>query len=103
MTVTRTREHWISTLHTAGIPVGPINSIPEALSSAQTLARGLVTEIVHPETGTYKLLGSPLRWSDEAPPIRHQPPRLGEQTDEILGKLGLSPDDLARLRGDGVI
>jgi len=103
VTVTRTREHWISTLHTAGIPVGPINSIPEALSSAQTLARGLVTEMVHPETGTYKLLGSPLRWSDEAPPIRHQPPRLGEQTDEILGKLGLSPDDLARLRGDGVI
>lgn len=103
VTVTRTRDYWISTLHAAGIPVGPINSIPEALSSAQTTARGLVSEMVHPETGSYQLLGSPLRWSDEPAPIRHQPPRLGEQTDEILGELGLSADNLAALRSAGVI
>jgi itaconate CoA-transferase len=30
-------------------------------------------------------------------------PGLGEHTDAVLGELGLSPDDLARLRADGVI
>lgn len=102
-TIMHTRGHWISALHTAGIPVGPINSIPEALKSAQTVARGLVSEMVHPETGSYQLLGSPLRWSDEPAPIRHQPPRLGEQTDEVLVEFGLSPENLDELRSAGII
>ncbi len=103
ITATETRSHWIAQLHAAGIPVGPINSVAEALDSPQSRARGLVSEIEHPITGTYRLLGSPLRWSDEPAPIRRQPPRLGEQTDEILAWLGLSSDDIAELRESRVV
>jgi crotonobetainyl-CoA:carnitine CoA-transferase CaiB-like acyl-CoA transferase len=30
-------------------------------------------------------------------------PGLGEHTDAVLGELGLTPDELSRLRADGVI
>lgn len=98
------REHWVAALRAAGIPVGPINSVSEALSSGQSVARQLVTRITHPVTGTFPVVTSPLRWGPEPAPVRHAPPRLGEHTDEVLvDELGMSPDDVALLRAEGVL
>jgi crotonobetainyl-CoA:carnitine CoA-transferase CaiB-like acyl-CoA transferase len=43
-TARKTRAQLIAALEQAGVPAGPINTVPEALSDPQTVARGMVIE-----------------------------------------------------------
>jgi crotonobetainyl-CoA:carnitine CoA-transferase CaiB-like acyl-CoA transferase len=55
-------------------------------------------------TGPMTLVASPLRLSATPPEYRSAPPLLGEHTNEVLsGVLALPADEIARLRGAGVI
>jgi formyl-CoA transferase len=51
-----------------------------------------------------KVLGVPIKLSGTPGGVDHAPPRLGEHTAPVLEEvLGLSPDEIATLNGDGVI
>jgi crotonobetainyl-CoA:carnitine CoA-transferase CaiB-like acyl-CoA transferase len=100
---TRTRAAWISAFADAGIPAGPINSVAEALSSEQVLARHMVATVPHPEIDEVDLLGVPFRFAATPASIRRPPPLLGEHTNEVLAELGVTPAEIAGLRTDGVI
>jgi formyl-CoA transferase len=51
-----------------------------------------------------RLIGSPLKMSATPPSYDHPPPLLGQHTEALLGELlGLCGDDIAGLRGRGVI
>ena len=100
---TRTRAAWISAFADAGIPAGPINSVAEALSSEQVLARHMVATVRHPEIDEVDLLGVPFRFAATPASIRRPPPLLGEHTNEVLAELGMTPAEIAGLRTDGVI
>jgi crotonobetainyl-CoA:carnitine CoA-transferase CaiB-like acyl-CoA transferase len=76
-------EHWCSALGRAGIPVAPVNSLPEALESVVTLERGLLT--VADDDASIPLMRTPL--DDGSSPLR-RPPALGEHTDEVLAEFG---------------
>ena len=97
----RPRAHWIEKLDQVGIPVGPINSVAEALASPQTNARQMVVDL-QLETGlATRGLGLPIQFSDTPSSIRRPPPALGADTRELLLELGLSDaeiDDLERRR-----
>jgi crotonobetainyl-CoA:carnitine CoA-transferase CaiB-like acyl-CoA transferase len=99
----RDRVDWMGLLDKAGIPAGPINSVAEALSSPQALARDMIAEIHHPVVGLIRTLGLPIRFSATPASIRLAPPLLGADTDSVLAELGLNPDEIETLRGEGVI
>jgi crotonobetainyl-CoA:carnitine CoA-transferase CaiB-like acyl-CoA transferase len=61
----------------------------------------LTTE--HPTAGTLRMPGSPLKLSRHSTSVRRPPPLLGEHTDEVLGELGYSADDIGALHRDGVV
>jgi crotonobetainyl-CoA:carnitine CoA-transferase CaiB-like acyl-CoA transferase len=99
----RDRADWMQLLDGAGIPSGPINSVAEALSSPQTVARDMVVEIDHPAAGTVRTLGLPIRFSATPASIRLAPPLLGADTDSVLAELGLGTEDIEALRSRSVI
>ncbi len=63
----------------AGVPAGPVNTIPEALQQPHALAREMV--ISRPD---YQGLGIPIKLSDTPGSIGRRPPKLGEHNDEII-------------------
>lgn len=102
--VTRDAEHWLRACRDAVIPSGPIRSVEEVLTNAQTIALDLVQEFPHPTAGTVKLTGVPFELSRTPAAIRTPPPTLGQHTDEVLRDvLGKTVDDIAALKSRCVI
>jgi crotonobetainyl-CoA:carnitine CoA-transferase CaiB-like acyl-CoA transferase len=94
---------WTDLLNAAGVPAGPVNTVPAALEQPQVAAREMVVEIEHPVAGTIKMLGSPLKLSAQPASIRRPPPVLGEHTDEILAEVGYTAVQVTELREAGVV
>lgn len=102
-TVSEPREHWMRRLEEAGIPAGPINSVPEALADPQAEARDMVVDVEHPTLGTLRALGPVVKLSDTPAEVSRAAPDLGQHTDEVLRELGLDDREVANLRADGVL
>jgi crotonobetainyl-CoA:carnitine CoA-transferase CaiB-like acyl-CoA transferase len=102
--LTKSYEEWEPVLLAAGIPMGAINSIAEVVDHPQVAARGALVEMDHPRAGKVRMVGAPVRLSETPGSVRTPAPMLGEHTDEVLRDLlGLSADEIAALRGAGVL
>jgi len=86
---------WLERLAQAQIPAAAIQTVGEALTDPQTLARGLIVEIEHPTIGVARSIANPVRLSATPPLYRLPPPRLGEHTTAILRELGCSAEEIA--------
>jgi len=100
---TRTKAEWIDTFDAAGVPVGPVNSIGEALSHPQALARGMVVDLVHPQAGATKALGCPVHFSATPTSVTRPAPMLGEHTREVLAEAGYSDAEIDAFVAEGVV
>jgi crotonobetainyl-CoA:carnitine CoA-transferase CaiB-like acyl-CoA transferase len=100
---TRTREEWTTAFDAAGVPVGPVHTIGEALNHPQVQARGMVVEVEHPQAGSTKALGCPLHFSATPTSVRRHAPMLGEHSRELLREYGYGDEEIDALAADGVI
>jgi len=96
---TRDADDWLADLAEAGLPCGPINTVPDVFSHPQAQARGLALETEHPTAGPVHLTGFPYKLSHTPAEVRRPPPRLGEHTQEVLMELlDYSAQDITALR-----
>jgi crotonobetainyl-CoA:carnitine CoA-transferase CaiB-like acyl-CoA transferase len=96
---TASSAQWLDRIAGAGVPVGPVNDLGEALAHPVTLERSLVRD-AEPTTGTLRVPGlRQLRLpidTDGVCPMR-EPPAVGQHTREVLVEAGLDPEQIARL------
>jgi len=97
------REYWLSRLDAQSIPNAPINTIHEVFDDPQIKHMGIPKQITHSKMGASNLVGSPINMSGTPLKFFRAAPLLGEQTDEVLGKLGYSNETIKELRANGVI
>jgi len=101
---TRDADEWLAVLQQAGLPCGPINTVPDVFAHPQVQAREGVLTTEHPTAGTLRLPGFPYKMSGTPAQVRRPPPRLGEHTEEVLSDLlGYSADEVAALREEGAV
>lgn len=98
------RDHWLAKLEAAGIPVGAINDVPQALEIARGEGRGMITPVAHAEVGPIDMVGNAVKLGSLGLDPRYTPPpRLGEHTDAVLAELGYSAGEIAALRAEGAV
>jgi crotonobetainyl-CoA:carnitine CoA-transferase CaiB-like acyl-CoA transferase len=84
----RTTDEWVEALDAAGVPVGKVRGVLEALAAAEAAGRCATEAVPHPAVGEIRLVSSPIRLT-EAPLRKPQaPPLLGEDTAEIAAETG---------------
>jgi formyl-CoA transferase len=93
----RPAAYWFDKLEAAGIPAGPINMISQALSDVQAQHRRMVRNLAG-----VPVIGSPVRLDGERADADLPPPRLGQHTEDVLLTLGVGPENIRRLREQGV-
>ena len=101
--VSKDREYWLRKLEDAGIPAGPINSIPEVFNEPQVIHREMLRYLPHPLAGQVPQVMSPLRFANSKMKVDTPPPLLGQHTAEILDSLGFSEGDITNLRNKSII
>lgn len=100
----RSTDEWVERLaEDAGLPVGPVYSVDEALNNEQVTARGAVETRSHPAAGEIPILEHPLNFSESESGFDEAPPMLGEDTEAVVEALGYSEQEIEELREKGVL
>ena len=92
-----TTDAWVARLEEAGIAAGPIHDYAEVFADPHTRAREMEVTMEHPEEGTVRGLGIPVKLSATPGSVRRAAPLLGEHTAEVLREAGLSDAEIAAL------
>lgn len=87
----------------AGVPAGPILNIDEVFDHPQAKHYQLSQPVEHATLGQINQIGFPYTFSETPPIIRRPPPTLGQHSDEVLGELGYSAEQIAGLKESGAV
>jgi crotonobetainyl-CoA:carnitine CoA-transferase CaiB-like acyl-CoA transferase len=99
----RSRDEWMEIFQACGLMFCSVQHIREVVTDAQALENGYLAAFDHPVQGPVSVPGYPVHFSACNAGTRSAAPQLGEHTDEILQRMGLSSSDIESLRNDAVI
>ena len=100
---TRTTAEWMRLLQEADIPCVPLNDLDDLISDKHLTEVGFFVDMEHPSEGRIRLTGIPTRWSRSELRIDRHPPRIGEQSIEILREAGFSTNEIDGLVAEGAV
>jgi crotonobetainyl-CoA:carnitine CoA-transferase CaiB-like acyl-CoA transferase len=98
----KTRDEWFEELRQRDICVGPVYSLDEVFEDPHVQARGMVTEVQHPEFGAVKQVGVGPKFSDTPGAVRTTSPRRGQHTADLLREAGYSGGEIEEMKAAGV-
>ena len=99
----KSSDYWLDALEAAGVPAGPIYDIQQVYEDPQVRAREMIVETDHPVAGRTSNIGIPIKLSETPGRFQRPAPTLGQHTNEVLGELGRTDNDIAALRAQGSI
>ncbi|GGV82280.1 MULTISPECIES: CaiB/BaiF CoA transferase family protein [Streptomyces] len=99
----RTRSEVVAAFEEAQAAVAPIYDMRDIFEDPQFQALETITTVEDEELGTIRFQNVPFRLSDTPGAVRWPGPRKGRDTAEVLGRYGVSADELAALAERGIV
>jgi crotonobetainyl-CoA:carnitine CoA-transferase CaiB-like acyl-CoA transferase len=97
-------DHWLKLLEAEKIPCARVNNIEQAVNDEQILFRNMMVDLEHPNGGSTKVPGNPIKLSDDNEESFSSPPLIGEHSKEIFQTiLGYDDTKIENLLNDGAI
>ncbi len=101
---TRTTQEWVEEMEKAGIPCGPVNTIEQAANDPQIAARDMIIKVRHPDSGDFRVVNTPFKFSRTNHKVGQASPDLGQHTQDVLSQLlGMTREEIGTLKDSGVI
>ena len=97
----RTTAEWLE-VFAGAVPAAPINDIKQALDNPFVTDHGRIQTLTLPGYGDFRMVAPPVRCEGDEAPARAAP-RLGADTDAILGDMGYDETRIETLRAQKVI
>lgn len=95
--------YWVEGLNKKGIPSGEILSLDGALHSPQVEHRQTLSSVNAGDIGELKLFNLTAKFEKTPGCIENPPPKLSENTDEILRNIGYSSADIEEFKSKRII
>lgn len=102
-TVKKTTGEWVDLMNDVGVPCGPIYTLEETFDDPQVKHIGIAQTVESAALGPTTIIGQPLHLSRTPNKLVSAAPEFGEHTDEILGEMGFTADQVKSLREQAVV
>ena len=97
-------DYWLEELEKESVPCARVNNLEQAIHDEQAQHRNMLVDVPHPEGGSAKIPGNPIKLSSVDKEEFLAPPLLGEHTKDILQDwLDFSIEELMELDSQQVI
>lgn len=100
---TRTTKEWEDFFTENEIWYAPVNDYKTVENDPQVKWNQMIFTIHHPDAGDVRLVNNPIRYNGQAPEQSLYPPRIGEQSVEILKKYGYTDAKIKDMIKKGVV
>ena len=99
-----TAEEIVNKCLEAGVPAGVVYDFSQIVKDPHIVEdRGMFPECEHPLIGKQIVNGDAIKMSDTMPHMYRHAPLLSADTESVLGELGYTPEEVAKLREDKVV
>jgi CoA:oxalate CoA-transferase len=95
--------HWVDVLNSHDVPSGAILTLQQAMVQEQVVHRKTFTTIHANGVGDIPLFNLTAKFEKTPGVVSLPPPKLGEHTAEVLGRIGYTPEQVADLRQQKVV
>ena len=102
-TVNQSVEDVLQALESASVPAGKIYNIADIANDPHYAARGMLQEITLADGSDLKVPGVVPKLSVTPGQHRRNAPDLGQDTDAILREMGLSSEQIQKLKTSGIV
>ena len=102
-TAARDFAECIALFEAAEVTCAPVYDIDQFVADAHVREREVLVEMPDEEVGAVTMHNVMPRLSRTSGAMRSPAPKLGEHTDEILARVGVTADELIQLRSQGII
>lgn len=99
---TRTADEWKQLFAVADTCVEVAQTVEEAATDPQTIARGMVVDVPTDETSV-RQWAHPILVDGERPRVRRVGKKAGTDTPYVLAELGYSDEEIGYLQKDGIV
>ncbi|MDB5900154.1 MAG: hypothetical protein JWP41_3756 [Ramlibacter sp.] len=96
-------QHWVDLLNQAGVPAGPVYTMPQVFDDPQVRHLQATAQATANSGKVCTFVTQPVHLERTPGSVQAAAPECGEHTDEVLREAGLGEQEIQQLRTAGVV